>query len=471
MARRVVVAGSLLAGGALVSSTQAQILSPPITFNGPRNPAIHATPAEALVNLDYENARTLQYAAPVTRATYPKDSLRAVAEARAAQWMQSFEARPVTGLQIDPYGVISVTAHHEAIAQQQIAARLATPGLSFADRAFTLQMAVLAFASADYPARLPIAEDYVKQLDALGVNAAYWQFNGRRPLIYAYYRLGRSADVARIGLAAFALVSVMPYEQRGDVFAPGTWMDYAAVVDAVSGQPGGRETIKAMNTALIAATVAPASLVAIDSSFAWHSEWWRHFMQGEIDLAAQVGERAPPMVSNYWVNRGPSRDSQSVAVNDGKIRIIEIGSFTCAPCVAAVPGLERLHHQYPQIEVVFLTAGLGQWGNRIVPGKVEADHLADHFVNNLHATFPIGIAMPVWVPDDNGGEMAVPPTPTWHAGNYPQAGKPTFYVVDGKGIVRRVIGGYTRELEENLSTIVAYLQHEATNGGQTVTAQ
>jgi len=457
VACRIVVASPLLAFAALASSTQGQILSPPITYNGPRNLAIHVSPAEALVNLDNEKARTLQYASPVTGAYYPKDSLRTVTEARAAQWMTTLQASPVNGLQIDPYGVISVSAHQEAVAQQQIAARLATPGLSFADKAFTLQMAVFAFASSDYPARLPIAEDYVRQLDALGPTAAYWQFNGRRPLIYAYYRLGRSADVARIGLATFALVNVMSYDLRREMYAPGTWMDYAAVVDAVSGQSDGRKTIRAMNKALMDATVAPASLVAVDSSFAWNSEWWRQFMQEEINLAERVGEAAPPMVSNYWVNRGPSRDSQSVPVNDGKIRIIEIGSFTCAPCVAAVPGLERLHHQYPAIEVVFLTAGLGQWGNRIVPGKVEAAHLADHFVNNLHATFPIGIAMPVWVPDDNGGEMAVPPTPTWHAGNYPQAGKPTFYVLDGKGIVRRVIGGYTRDLEENLSAIVEYL--------------
>jgi len=456
--------GPVLALGVLAAPAGAQVLSPNITFNGPRNSSIHATPAEALLNIEYERARTSQYSSPVTGAYYPKDSMRAVAETRASSWVKALEASPVKGLQIDPYGVISVSAHQEDVAKRQITERLATPGLSFTDKAYTLQMAAGAFASSDYPERLPIAEGYVKQLDAMGTKAAYWQFSARRPLIYAYYRLGRSADVARTGLAAFALVNVMPYERREDMFSPGIWMDYAAVVDALSGQPGGRATIKAMNKKLMEATVAPAPLVAADSFFAWNSEWWRNHMQGEIDLAERVGEAATPMVSNYWVNRGPSRDSQSVAVNDGKIRIIEIGSFTCGPCVAAIPGLERLHKQFPDIEVTFLTAGLGRWGNRIVPGKVEAEHLADHFVNNLHATFPIGIAMPVWVPAEDGGETTMVPTPTWHAGKYPQAGKPTFYVLDGKGMVRRVIGGYNRDLEENLAAIVQYLQKEAKNG-------
>jgi thiol-disulfide isomerase/thioredoxin len=152
-------------------------------------------------------------------------------------------------------------------------------------------------------------------------------------------------------------------------------------------------------------------------------------------------------------------------VNDGKIRIIEIGHFSCAPCVAAIPGLERLQRQYPGIEVNFLTYGTGVWGNRIVPGKVEADHLADHFTKNLGATFPIGIAMPQWVPSEDGGKTTVVPTPTWHAGNYPQTGKPTFYVIDGKGIVRRVIGGYNRELDESLAMIVEYLLREVANRG------
>jgi len=456
-----------IALGILPVALTAQIaVTPDLTFNGARNPAAKSTSAEALVNLGMEGERSEEHSTLVTQNHYPKDSLLALEVRRAQGWLTALPSASATGIQMDPYGTIAVLAGREDLAKQTIAARLATPGLSFTDRAYTLQSAVSSFASPDYPNRLATAEQYLAQLDALGPRAAFWQFNARKPLIYAYYRLGRAADVARTGTHAFSIVGQIPYEWRGQpsMYSQGIPFTYAAVVDALSGMPDGKATIRAMNASLMANAAAPAALLAVDPTFRYAEETNKDLMKSQIALADRVGEPGKPLSANYWANRGASHDSQSVAVNDGKIRVIEIGSFTCGGCIAAVPGMERLHQRYTGVEFDFMTFGTGVWGNRIVPPKEEAEHLADHFVNKLHATFPIGIAMPLkHVATDDDGEAAVITTETWSDGYYPQTGKPTFYIVDGHGTIRRVLAGYGRDLEGNIANIIEFLQKESTH--------
>jgi hypothetical protein len=441
----------------------AQVVSLSIPFSGPRNAWIRSTPAHALINLGHEDSRTASRATSVAKAHFPKDSLRHVAEQRAQQWLSTLHQAPVKGLQLDPYGMIAVSAHQDAVAQQQIATRLATPGLSVADRGYTLQWAVSAFASVDYPNRIPVAERYLTQLDALGPDAAFWQLQARLPLIEVYYRLGRGTDVIRLGLHAFSLVDRVPFELRGAaVYNPGIAFSYAAVVDALSGQPDGRAKIRAMNEQLEAGTTAPAAYVARDSFFSYIAERYHGEIHAQVVMSERVGQQGTPLVANYWVNRGATRDSQTVAVNDGTIRVIEIGSYTCGPCVAAVFGLDRLHQRHPAVEFNFMTFGGSTWGNRIVEPKVAADRLAEQFLQKWKVTIPIGIAMPTkLVPTEDGGEAAEISTPTWHADNYPQSSKPTIYILDGKGMIRRVLGGYSRDLDEHIAATIEFLQREA----------
>jgi len=400
-----------------------------------------------------------------TDAHYPKDSLLTVTAARAQAWVVALQAVPVQGIQIDPYGVISVMAKHDAFAEQQIAARLATSGLSFADRAFTLQMAVVAFTSADFPERLPIAERYLAQLDAMGNEAALWQFDARQPIVYAYYRLGRSQDVTRIGTRALQVVSAIPFHVRGSRIST-MGFNYGAIIDALSGQPNGRATIRTLNEQLLAAAIPSPELVAHDSLFVWEGQQNKRDMQHMVDVAERVGEPGGPIVANYWINRGATRDSQTVRVTDGKIHVIEIGGFTCPPCVAAVPGLNRLFEKYPAVDFTFLTFTEGVWGNRVIAPKAEAEKLAEHFLQRLHAKIPVGIAFAPRVLTGEGLSIPQIATLTWQAGQYPQAGKPTFYILDGKGTIRRVICGYNRDLEANMASIVEFLQNEAHVSGQ-----
>jgi len=456
-----VIVTAALAFGAARGAAQIPLGTPAITFNGDRPAAVHESPAEAYMNIAFESGRTWEYAVPATQAHYPKDSVMAVVSQRAQDWIKALQASPVHGLELDPYGIVSIVANQDSLAQRSVAERLATPGLPFMDQAYTLQMAASGFADANKPERLPTSERYVAQLDALGDKAALWQFAARQSLILAYYRLGRTQDVVRVGTRAFALVSKIPFEWRGTVFSPGFGVFYTPVVDAMSGQPHGRDSIRVMNEALLAATTPPPALLAHDSSFAWDGQSARALVQSNVDATNHLGLPGKPIIANYWANRGATRDSQTVAVNDGKIRVIEIGGFTCEPCLAAMPGMERLHKKYPGVEFNFLTAGTGVWGNRVVPVKEEASHLADHFLNNFHVTFPIGILMPVWVPNPEGGQMAVLQIPTFDTDHYPQTAKPSFFILDGKGIIRHMIGGYNRDFEDTIARTIEYLQHEA----------
>jgi len=441
-----------------------ETLTPQFTYDGPRPATVQYTPAEAWMNTAYEGAADMQRSVSVTDVThphYPKDSLVALTVNRARTWITELQQRPVHGLQMDPYGALAIVAKQESLAEQEIAARLATPGLTVADRAYTLRIVVGAYANANEPTHLPIAERYLTQLDALGTEAALWQCTARFSLIAAYYQLGKSADVVRVGLRAFDLVGAIPFEYRAVFFNPGIPFIYASVVDALGGQPNGPEQIRAMNARLLATTKVPQALLAQDSSFSYVGENYRELLEGNEAMAERVGQPGAPLVANYWANRGTSHDSQTVVVNDGKIRVIEIGSFSCAPCVQAVSGLERLHQRYPGVEFNFMTAGTGMWGNRTIDPKVEADRLTKHFSDDLHATFPIGIAMPTkQVATEDDGVANVISTETWDPGHYPQPGKPTFYVLDGHGKVRRVLAGYGRDREETLATILDFLQHE-----------
>jgi len=433
-----------------------------ISFRAPRHAAIHPTAAQALAHVGYVAARAYADATSAINAHYPKDSLRVVMEREAQAWIDRLPRPSAEGADADAYVTLASIAHRDSVARQMIAARLATPALSLQARAYTLYTGIGQFGSADYPDRLPIAEEYLRQLDALGADAAYWQVEARKALIVPYYRLGRSSDVIRVGTQAFARVRQLPFELRAQVvYTPGIAFQYASVVDALGGQPDGRSGIRMMNAELAAAAVPPAAYVARDSAFVYVGQDNLELLRSQTAMAERVGAPATPIVANYWINRGATRDSQTVAVADGKIHVLEIGSWTCVPCVSAIPALERLHHRYPEVDFNFLTWGDGKWGNRVVSPDTEAVRLAEHFVKKLGATFPIGIALSTRLaPTEDGGQESVRSTSTWDPDHYPQSSKPTFYVVDGHGVIRHVIGGFTRAVEDNLASVIAFLQQE-----------
>jgi hypothetical protein len=451
----------LLTSGVGVIRLQAQLTPPVLITVSPGTRPVAPLGAKYHIGMKQE-----QLEAMVSfRAThYPIDSMRKVVEATGSQWVTRLQepalADMMTDLQHDPAGGVGVSAAQEAYAHAQIAARLATPGLRMQDRAHTLRIAVRIFADKDYPERLPIAERYLRQLDAMGDTAAAWRIGARGSLVAAYYHLGRSADVVRLGTQVLHLGRKVPYVDGNTAM----WM-YYKVVDALSGEPDAPKKIAEL-TALLRSTYRPPprEAIALDSGFIKAGKWEYMSMEEMIQRAAKLGTPMAPLLSNYWVNR-PTTDSAVIPVNDGKIRLIEVFSYGCDGCVQAMFGLQRIQDRFPHaVQAIGTTFTLGFWANRLITPDDEAKRLHDYFATQLKLTFPVAIWKWKKIRKPNGGEEGEGVWDTPNGINYPLIVKPTVYVVDGKGRLRRIFFGGGRDQEALMVQTVEFLLREA---GQT----
>jgi hypothetical protein len=399
--------------------------------------------------------------------TYPRDSMLAFVATTAAGWLTDLQKRPIAGIQLDPAGRVGVVAKHESVAKAQLAERLATPGLPINDRAFTYLTATEAFTDWQYPERLPTAESYVQQLQAMGDSAAVFEYMARDALTNAYYLLGRSADVVRHGTRVIELVGRMPFHNRS-MFLPYGGRVYSQVMGAVAGMSDGRIHMTQLNEMLRTFTVPPASLVALDTAFIVMGQGYQDALQFLQSGMAQLGTPGKPLISNYWINRGSSRDSALVPVNDGKIRVISVGGPGCLACLNSLHGLQRLKHRFNDIEVVGCMHTSGAWANRLVEPADEADRLADHFINTMHLTIPVAIWKGPKQVNEDGGMTPADAGPNWK--NYRLIVKPTLFILDGRGVVRHIRVGYRHDTEEQLARTIQFLELEAsTNRGNLAT--
>jgi thiol-disulfide isomerase/thioredoxin len=238
---------------------------------------------------------------------------------------------------------------------------------------------------------------------------------------------------------------------------------YVAV--ALSGLPAGQKKIQTINEQLLAAAPAPKAFIERDSAF-WTMEVQenrKQYAKHLADVSAKLGMQGTPLVANYWVNRGSSRDSQTVNVNDGKIRLVELGGLGCPYCMMGMLAMERLHHRYPEVEFNTVSFSGTTWGNRVLGAKEVADREADHIINFMHVTYPYGMILPtkkVATEDDGEAEVAV--STLFDDKEYAGVGKPTFYIVDGSGKIRFFLGGFGkgREHEDVLARMIEFLQKE-----------
>jgi hypothetical protein len=462
-----IMTGVITAAAYVVSSVsvQAQLTSPEVTTFSAAASTRPISAAEAAHHVFMKDGRLRDANALRHTPDYPRDSIRTVLKATGREWLTRIQQRPIQGIQLDPSGRVGVSAEQEAYAKQQIAVRLATPGLSFDDRAYTYLLAVQAFADEDYPDRLPHAEAYLKQLDALGDSAAYLRYRARVALMSAYYTLGRSADVIRHGTSAIALGALIPFIYRGGALTDSPV--YPTTVEALAGQPGGADKIAALNTTLLAALKASPALIAYENSYAALAQIYITKAKMMIEISAMLGKPAAPVMAQLWINR-PTSDSATIAVNDGKIRILEVSDYACAACLQCLDGIERLHRAFPTAEVMFVTMTMGSWQNRLVEPAEEGQKLADFFVNFRKLTFPIGVVLRPKSLNVDGGMTPQSESPNELA--YPHMVRPTFWVIDGNGKIRRILTGAGENTEAQLARTVTFLQREASGAAATKTA-
>jgi hypothetical protein len=305
-----------------------------------------------------------------------------------------------------------------------------------------------------------IALGYLAQLDTMPSSTVLSRYRGHVAVAEAYYEVGASAQVITHLKTAFHLVATMPFERRD-------WLGYRfsfpMLADALSGLPHGREQIDSMTAWLEPLTHAPPALVDKDRRYEWLSRRASEDLQTLVRQTNFLGRPAPAIVANYWINTSPpavpdsaNRGITTKALNDGKIRILQLGHYGCPGCLAALPGMERMRQDMPKNVEVWYVSGEGDtWGTTRVTPQEMVDHLRHFYVDRKGYSFPIAIYIGEREPDVDGGSVLTA-NPLFDL--YGLAGFPTFVVTDGHGMVRHISLGFS---EARLRRSVRFLLAEA----------
>ena len=119
----------------------------------------------------------------------------------------------------------------------------------------------------------------------------------------------------------------------------------------------------------------------------------------------QVGKQAP----NFTVSDG----TNTVRLSDyrGKVVLLNFWASWCGPCIQEAPGLEQLHHDRPDLQIVGVSV------------DTDADSY-NRFLKRFHVDFPT-----VMDPQQTAASL-------YHTDGWPET-----YIIDRQGIIRRKIVG------------------------------
>jgi hypothetical protein len=384
--------------------------------------------------------------------------------ARVRAWLETVTTNPASGMQLDAVGVLSVVAGYDSVARQQFAKRLATPGLSVGDRAYTLLAGVEVFgADASKVERMQTALEYQRTLDGLPPSMVLAQFEGHAKLAEAYYNAGVSASVIHHLGRAFALTPNTLWDRR----SWGLYRQYFLMLaDALSGLPDGRRLIDSVATWMHPFTQAPPELRGNEIYDRWsqRNEW---DFESMVQAASHLGREAPAIEAQFWLNTDvPATPSTSTpgafkkTLADGRIRILEIGHYGCPGCLASLPRLERIRKTLAgAVETWFVTKEGDGWGATPCTPEEKMQHLK-RFYDRKGYTLPIAIWIGPREPDVDGGSLPKK-SPVVEA--YQLIGTPTYVVTDARGIVRHIGLG---DSEAQLLRVARYLVAESANRPQ-----
>jgi len=405
---------------------------------------------------------------------------KTVLKRRLTRWIDETTSMPsVTGLQLDAAGQLYAVAGQNDKARHAFDTRLATPSLSLADKAYTLFTAIAAFADGDDSTRMGIALDYLKRLDALDVSQRPTKFKGYVQIALAYEDAGRGMLGLPYLLHAFPMLSAMTFEERSELKYTPDQIDarlaFVKLAEIVGGDPSKRHVIDSIGAYILPLMKAGPELLARDKGmqypmYAQMSQFMTERFQSEIQLQANVGRQAPPSIATHWYNApAPSTPSDAAPQahqldkKEGIIRVLELGGLGCEGCLHMLPKMERLRTQFPQgVEFWYLSDSRQRWGATESTPDESAEHIRKYYVVRHHVTLPMG----VWAPpvDDSvsdPGVLVARAHPTFQA--YGIVGIPVFVVIDGHGIVRRMLYGGS-QTERIIATVVTHLLAESRQG-------
>jgi hypothetical protein len=168
--------------------------------------------------------------------------------------------------------------------------RLAEPNITVREKALAFDAAVVAFADPDRPDRAPIAEEYMKQLDALPKSEALQQASHSHMVLGNMYRLQeKNAEQVKHQYEAVAIAKNGTQQERlglrDDMIS-----NYGDLVEQYVGQPDAKEKIQAAAD-LLTKPVNP-DVFSVKDAF-----------EKAVKRGWMLGRVAPAVQANHWFNR------------------------------------------------------------------------------------------------------------------------------------------------------------------------
>jgi len=415
------------------------------------------------------------------RAIIRRDSLVIAVDSMTRSWVAAL-ARGGEPHRIELFASAELRMHvdQDMQAQRYIAQWLATPGLSDADRAWILGKSVelflglLSYRDAKTPlpspAHLAIARHYLMQLDALPRNvSAAPLFGVFREFMEVYLNYGMTDSAVACGMRAFALpAQTGEYRARFSMATDGgALMTFALALSAYPERY--QQTMDSVVTSLRAYNAAP--IPPDFAQYPWNMQYVvsrRHDFDAAIKLIQTLGRPAPTLVATHWFNQPVPQTPSDAApearvkpLNDGVVRLIAFGYFSCAGCQMLMKEWEQFQHQLPPgVELLVCDRTEGFWGGNLIEPAEEVEHLRHYYLDRKHYTYPIAIWAGPKESNDEGGHTPKF-SPTMRA--YGFYGGPHIVVVDGHGILRyRRDGPGERELLGVVTQLARERRHAET---------
>jgi len=362
--------------------------------------------------------------------------------AHSRPWIATLANTSQRGLQLDAMGLLAIRAGDDSAAQRQFAERLATPGLSISDQAYTLYVATKAFTNdPQNTARLAIANKYVAKLDTapLTPETMLVRFLAHQRMASTYYARRDSVATVREILTADAIIPAIPYDRR---YWPSRSSGLEMFAEMVSSQPNARSRVDSLTRFLTQMLTASPALIAQDSAYYWMSQGYTGWIETGTSQLALLGKPLPGIVAMHWYGisapsatdpSGPGARTFSAA--DGHVRVIEFGDRFCGACMMSLPALRRIRATAPAgVEFMYVTFTQGSWGADLIDGDAEAEHLRHFYLEKEKLNMPLA----VWAgPKEPGIDDQVLPRQSPNITTIATT-SPTFIVTDGRGIVRHV---------------------------------
>jgi hypothetical protein len=210
---------------------------------------------------------------------------------RAKDCEARFANQKIAGKQIDALAQLAVLGGNDQQGRDLFAKRLAEPNISVREKALALEAAVVSFADHDRADRGPIAEEYMKQLDALPKAEVLEQSSHAHMVLGNMYRLlEKTPEQVKHQYDAIAIAKNGTQQERYNLLLQGMISNFGDLVEQYVGLPDAKEKIQAAAD-LLTKPVNPDVFMVKDG------------FEKAVKRAWMLGRVAPAIQANHWFNR------------------------------------------------------------------------------------------------------------------------------------------------------------------------